>query len=52
MPLYIGLINILIKKYVSREKGRRGLQRIEEVVKGEENALTTIVQENGILSGI
>ena len=32
--------------YVSREKGGRGLQSIEEVVKREENALTTYFSEN------
>ena len=32
--------------YVSREKGGRGLQSIEEAVKREENALTTYFSEN------
>ena len=32
--------------YVSREKGGRGLQSIEEVIKREENALTTYFKEN------
>ena len=38
-------IRSVTKLYVSREKGGRGLQSIEEVVTREENALTTYFKD-------